>query len=80
MVVLDEPTGNLDYDSGQKLLNILARLHKEGKCIVMVTHDLEYISFAKTVIRMFDGTVSRIYQEAEKTELMQEVASHIISA
>lgn len=58
IIIADEPTGNLDFESGQELMQLLTNLNnKEGKTIVMVTHDLEYLKFAKNTVRMFNGQV-----------------------
>lgn len=57
VIFADEPTGNLDSASSDQVLNILADLHKEGRTIVMVTHEMEAASFAKRIIRMKDGVV-----------------------
>jgi putative ABC transport system ATP-binding protein len=74
IIIADEPTGNLDYESGQTIMNLLAKLNKEsGKTIIMVTHDLEYITFAKTIVRMLDGQVIGIYGEQEKEKLLNEL-------
>lgn len=76
IIIADEPTGNLDYESGQDLMQLLQALNKEsGKTVVMVTHDLEYLKFAKTAIRMFNGEVEGIYSEKDKVKLMREVKS-----
>lgn len=65
IVIADEPTGNLDFESGQELMSILQELNKEGKTIAMVTHDLEYLQFAHSAIRMLDGTVVQSYGDSE---------------
>ena len=71
VVIADEPTGNLDYESGQMLMQYLHDINKnQGKTIVMVTHDLEYIKYAKTVVQMLDGKVVKTYNEKAKQELM----------
>lgn len=57
VIFADEPTGNLDSVSSDQVLNILGDLHKEGRTIVMVTHEQEAASFAKRIIRMKDGIV-----------------------
>ncbi len=62
ILIADEPTGNLDFESGQDLMNLLSKLNKEGKTIIMVTHDLEYLPFANRAIQMFNG---KVIQEVE---------------
>lgn len=58
VIIADEPTGNLDYESGQELMELLSLFNKEKKrTVIMVTHDLEYLKYAKTQIRMFNGTI-----------------------
>lgn len=57
ILIADEPTGNLDFESGQELMTLLLKLNKEGKTIIMVTHDLEYLTFANRAIHMFDGKI-----------------------
>ncbi|EKD46535.1 MAG: hypothetical protein ACD_67C00189G0001 [uncultured bacterium] len=61
IIIADEPTGNLDFDSGQNFIYLLADLNHVGKTVVMVTHDLEYLKQAKTAVRMLDGNVVEIY-------------------
>ncbi len=73
IIVADEPTGNLDFESGQELMKMLVNLNDEGKTIIMVTHDLEYLAFAKTAIEMFDGTIEGIYTGDEKNKLVSSV-------
>ena len=55
----DEPTANLDSVSGQAVLEVMSRLHREGQTIVMVTHELEYAAAADRVIYLEDGQISR---------------------
>ena len=59
ILIADEPTGNLDFESGQMLMTLLSKLNKEGKTIIMVTHDLEYLSFANRAVQMFDGKITQ---------------------
>ena len=74
VIIADEPTGNLDYESGQELMQLLTSLNKKaGKTIVMVTHDLEYLKFAKTAVRMFNGQIVGIYGENDQEKLMSEI-------
>ncbi len=57
IVLADEPTGALDSKSGEEIMEILADLNKQGKTIVLVTHE-EYIAqYAKRIIRLKDGVI-----------------------
>lgn len=74
VIIADEPTGNLDYESGQELMELLVDLNKkQGHTIIMVTHDLEYLGFATKVIRMLDGRLVAFYEEKDKEKLMAEI-------
>lgn len=74
VIIADEPTGNLDFESGQELMKLLVKLNKEqAKTILMVTHDLEYLTFAKTAVKMFNGTIAGEYAEKDKEKLLQEI-------
>lgn len=62
VIVADEPTGNLDTQSGEELMYLLSRLNKEHRrTVVMVTHDLEYLKYASRVVRLVDGRVMDEY-------------------
>ncbi len=63
LLVADEPTGNLDTISGQELMALLSSLKQEGKTIIMVTHDLEYLDFADRIFYMLDGRVERQFDK-----------------
>lgn len=74
VIIADEPTGNLDFESGQSMMQLLSDLNKkQQKTIIMVTHDLEYLRFATKAIRMLDGTVTKVYDEDSVSTLMSEV-------
>jgi putative ABC transport system ATP-binding protein len=57
IILADEPTGNLDRTSGNDVLDILEDLNKEGKILIMVTHDPELGRRAKRQILMLDGRI-----------------------
>lgn len=60
IILADEPTGNLDSKTGEYIMNFLCNMHeKEGKTIIMVTHDIDLVKFAKRVIKLKDGKIER---------------------
>jgi putative ABC transport system ATP-binding protein len=58
LILADEPTGNLDSVATQEILAIFDRIHREGRTIVMVTHEPEVASHASRVITLKDGRVA----------------------
>ena len=56
-ILADEPTGNLDKESGMNILNILKELNKRGKTVVMITHNQEHAKKFKKVITLTDGKI-----------------------
>lgn len=68
LIIADEPTGNLDYESGLQLMSLLKSINEQtGKTVLMVTHDLEYLKFASRAVRMLDG------------EIVEELGKHAMS-
>ena len=59
IILADEPTGNLDSKTGKMIMYLLRGLHKKGKTIVLITHDLELASYAERIIRLKDGSIIR---------------------
>jgi putative ABC transport system ATP-binding protein len=57
ILLADEPTGNLDSASGQRVVELLAGLHRAGKTIVLVTHEEHLTAVAGRVIQMQDGRI-----------------------
>ena len=56
VILADEPTGNLDSENGQNIVEILLALaHAEGKCVIIITHDEEIAGKADVVYTMRDG-------------------------
>ena len=56
-VLADEPTGNLDKESGINILNILKELNNQGKTVIMITHNQEHANMFKKVIELVDGKI-----------------------
>jgi putative ABC transport system ATP-binding protein len=57
LILADEPTGNLDSQNGEEVMNILTQLNEEGATIIMVTHSPHDSEYAHRVIHLFDGHV-----------------------
>ena len=57
IILADEPTGALDSKTSKEILEILEGLNKEGKTIVMITHDMDIARKAKRVIKIKDGEI-----------------------
>lgn len=58
IVFADEPTGNLDSQSGEEIMAMIDQLHQEGRTIVMVTHEHDIAAFAQRLITMKDGKIT----------------------
>lgn len=67
IIFADEPTGNLDTKSKDEIMGILLELHRQGKTIVMVTHESEMAEYAERVINMRDGVVISDQRKVKKT-------------
>ncbi|PWM35459.1 MAG: ABC transporter ATP-binding protein [Clostridiales bacterium] len=57
LILADEPTGNLDTQSGEQVIDILRALHEEGRTIVLITHDPGLAGRTGRVIRLRDGHI-----------------------
>ena len=55
IIIGDEPTGNVDSETGDAIMGILEGLNREGRTVIVVTHDTEIAAHAPRVIRMKDG-------------------------
>jgi putative ABC transport system ATP-binding protein len=59
-ILADEPTGNLDSQTGQEILSLLASLHRQGRTILIITHSEDIAALTDRTIRLRDGRVERI--------------------
>ena len=57
ILLADEPTGNLDKENSQTIMNLFERLNKQGMTIVMVTHDTSLAKYGTRVVRVEDGRI-----------------------
>jgi putative ABC transport system ATP-binding protein len=60
ILLVDEPTGNLDSKSGDQVMDVLEKLNDSGTTICMVTHDPRYADMAKTQLKLLDGAILTI--------------------
>jgi len=59
IILADEPTGNLDSQTGLEIMALFDRLHSEGNTIVLVTHEHDIAEYAHRIINIKDGVVAR---------------------
>ena len=57
IILADEPTGALDSRTGQEVLSLLSELNRQGKTIIIITHDMAIAKYAKRIIRLKDGLI-----------------------
>jgi putative ABC transport system ATP-binding protein len=56
-ILADEATGNLDSQTAEEILQLFGRLNREGRTIIMVTHETDVAAHAKRVVRLRDGVI-----------------------
>lgn len=57
ILIADEPTGNLDTKSSNEIMDIFCGLHRQGRTIIMVTHEADIAAYAQRVIHVRDGKI-----------------------
>jgi len=58
VILADEPTGNLDSKTGKEIMELFNKLHKEGKTVILITHDLNLVRYGERIVILRDGKVS----------------------
>ncbi len=66
IILADEPTGNLDTKTGRAILELFQALNKQGRTIVIVTHDAHVASYAERIIQLVDGQIEGIREVAPR--------------
>jgi putative ABC transport system ATP-binding protein len=59
ILLADEPTGNLDSETGSEIMQLFARLHEDGNTIILVTHEPDVARSANRIIHILDGRIDR---------------------
>jgi len=68
ILLMDEPTGNLDSKSEEEVLEQLLKIHKNGKTIVIVTHNVEVSDKAQMLFEVRDGKLNKVIKNEGKGE------------
>ena len=66
ILIADEPTGNLDTKSSMEIMDIFCDLHKQGRTIIMVTHEPDIAAYAERVVHVRDGRILKDEQNADR--------------
>lgn len=66
LIVADEPTGNLDSKASKDIMDLFKKFNEEDKTVIMVTHDLEYLSYATRAVNVSDGVIVAEYKANDK--------------
>jgi putative ABC transport system ATP-binding protein len=69
LLLADEPTGNLDSAAGEAVMQLLSELHREGRTIVLVTHDESVAAYAQREILIRDGLIASDRRQGAATAL-----------
>jgi putative ABC transport system ATP-binding protein len=65
ILLADEPTGNLDSNTGAEIMEVFDTLHSEGNTIILVTHEDQIARHAQREIRLFDGEIASDMRQSE---------------
>ena len=76
LVLADEPTGNLDTDTGAEIMDLFEELHAEGRTILMVTHERQIAEHAEQIVHLVDGRIEELEQLDGSAGAKREVMAH----
>ncbi len=71
IILADEPTGNLDTKTGKEIMKLLARLHRDGATIILVTHDVSVANWADRIIQMKDGQIVQEFNHKITADMLK---------
>jgi putative ABC transport system ATP-binding protein len=69
IILADEPTGNLDSQTGEEIMALFDRLHAEGNTIILVTHERDIAAYAHRIISIRDGRIARDERMARQEKM-----------
>ena len=75
IILADEPTGNLDSITGEEIMAIFQKLNKEGKTIILVTHELSIAQHTQRIIYLRDGIITNQEKIANPIDAEEKLAS-----
>src|SRR5258708_31633187 len=75
LILADEPTGNLDSQTGEEIMGVFQALHPTGRTIVQVTHDREKAEYSQRIVLLKDGLIAGI-ETVERPRRAPEVRLH----
>ncbi|MBR0228724.1 MAG: ATP-binding cassette domain-containing protein, partial [Clostridia bacterium] len=58
ILLADEPTGALDQKTGRQVMALFQELNREGRTVVMITHDMNIAAYARRVVHIIDGVLT----------------------
>ncbi len=76
LILADEPTGNLDSTATDDALSLLDELHRQGRTIVLITHELDVAERARRIVRLRDGVITSDSEHLEAGRHLQHVGAH----
>lgn len=65
IVLADEPTGNLDSETGKFVMSFLSGLNKKGKTVILISHDIHLVRYAKRIVMLKDGMIIKDYKNTK---------------